>query len=292
MEHIARSLAAMVVLVAAAFIYVLGTAFLVGAFATATPSTLGTVSDLLHAATWLQFAAGVTALIAVCAAGWELVLRSAWWGAFETGVAAVATLLIAIGLLIGATSELASSAGDVIVAVGIGVWAVVALIHAARSSLAEQMPGGTGAEARQAAFWLIASGGLFVFAVGSGLTVGVAAKGTAIAAGVLEAVGAAVLCLSVAAASVSGSLRSRAVPAVLGGLGLLTAAGVALSVVASLVFGPNATLTGLRIGPSIVTAILLTAIAALGLGAWSQVRELARTQLMPVSREPSPAPKT
>ena len=80
MAHLARSLTAMALVVLAAGLFVLADAFLVAAYAVVTPESAGTASGLGHAGLWLQFAAGIAALAAVCAACWEQVLRSLWQG--------------------------------------------------------------------------------------------------------------------------------------------------------------------------------------------------------------------
>ena len=70
MAHLARSLTAMALVVLAAGLFVLADAFLVAAYAVVTPESAGTASGLGHAGLWLQFAAGIAALAAVCAACW------------------------------------------------------------------------------------------------------------------------------------------------------------------------------------------------------------------------------
>ena len=294
MEHITKSLAPIAVLVAAAVLFALGTAFLIASDATLSPASLGASSDLGQAGRWLQFLAGACALGAVCTAGWELVLRSEWAAGVEIAAAALGTLLLAIGLISTAASNGSSPVGPVTGAVGIGIWALLVLSRAARTSLAEQGPvggaaGGTrstglggegGAPAAegghrrqgQADLWLAAALGLFVLAIGYGST---SAPGRAlgIAAGLLEAVGVAVLAGAIAAARSRGRLRSRPVPSTLTGLALLAVSFLAAAVVAGLAFG---TLTARGAGLAVVTAVELAGVAALGLAAWTRVRELYR----------------
>jgi len=114
MAYFTRSLTAMALAVAAATFFVLGSAFLIAAYATLTPTSAGTASGFIHAGLWLQFVAGVSALGAVFAAGWAQVLHSQWQAAAEMVIGAVATLLIAIGWLIDATTTEASSAAYVL----------------------------------------------------------------------------------------------------------------------------------------------------------------------------------
>jgi hypothetical protein len=286
LEHIIKSLTPIVLLVAGAVVFVFGTAFLMVSDATLSPSSLGASSDLAQAGRWLQFLAGACALGAVCTAGWELVLRSEWAAGAEIAVAALGALLLVIGLVSSAASSGSSPAGPVTGAVGIGIWALLVLSRAARASLAEQrlapdaaqgapatVPGGQGGRGRQADLWLAAAIGLFVLAIGYGLTSAGGSRGPGIAAGLLEAVGVAAVAGSVAAARSRGLLRSRPVPSALTGLALLAVSFLAAAIVAGLAFS---TLTALGAGLAVVTAVELAGVAALGLAAWTQVRELHR----------------
>jgi hypothetical protein len=287
LEHIIKLLTPIALLVAGAVVFVFGTAFLIASDATLSPSSLGASSDLAQAGRWLQFLAGACALGAVCTAGWELVLRSEWAAGAEIAAVALGTLLLVIGLVSSAASNGSSPAGPVTGAVGIGIWALLVLSHAARASLAEQgpahdaaqgerttIPGGQGGRRRQADLWLAAAIGLFVLAIGYGLTSAAGSRGPGITAGLLEAVGVAALAGSVAAARSRGLLRSRPVPSALTGLALLAVSFLAAAIVAGLAFG---TLTALGAGLAVVTAVELAGVAALGLAAWTQVRELHST---------------
>jgi hypothetical protein len=269
MEHIISSLRPIVLVVVAAVVFVLGTAFLVAADATLTTASTGASSDLAQAARWVQFVAAVSALAAICAAGWELVLRNEWVGGMEIAAAALGALLITIGLLATAASDGSSPAAAVIGAVGFGIWALLVLSRAARASLAEQ-----GAHSRrQSELWLAAAVGLFVFAIGYGFSSAASSRGPGIAAGVLEAAGVAALAGSLVAARGRGYLSSGPVPGVLAGLVLLAASFLAGAVVAGLAPG---TLTALGAGLAVAAALELAAFVVLGLAAWTRVRELHR----------------
>jgi hypothetical protein len=282
-----KLLAPIALLVAGAVVFVLGTAFLIASDATLSPSSLGASSDLGQAGRWLQFLAGACALGAVCTAGWDLIVRSDWAAGVEVAAAALGTLLLAIGLISSAASNGSSPAGPVTGAVGIGVWALLVLSRAARTSLAEQgparhampdppgtAPGGEGGHRRQgqADLWLAAAIGLFVLAIGYGAT-SAPGRGLGIAAGLLQAVGVAVLAGSIAAARSRGRLRSRPVPLALTGLALLAVSFLAAAIVDGLSFG---TLSALGAALAVVTAVELAGIAALGVAAWIRVRELYR----------------
>jgi hypothetical protein len=286
LEHIIKSLTPVALLVAGAVVFVLGTGFLIASDATLSPSSLGASSDLAQAGRWLQFLAGACVLGAVCTAGWELVLRSQWVAGAEIAAAALGTLLLTIGLLASAASNGSSPAAPVTGAVGIGIWALLVLSRAARASLAEQgpahgtvpgtqatVPGSQGNRGRQADLWLAAAIGLFILAIGYGFTSAAGSRGPGIAAGLLEAAGAAALAWSVAVARSRGLLHSRPVPSALTGLGLLAVSFLAAAIVAGLAFG---TLTTMGVGLAVVTAVELAGVVALGLTAWTRVRELYR----------------
>jgi hypothetical protein len=281
MEHITTSRVAVGLLIVAAFFFAVASAFATAGYATLTADNLGTFRSLLHAAQWLYVTAAITALVAVCTAGWEVVLRRSWAGAWEVGAGALGTLLIAIGTLITAASESTNVAANVVSAVGIGVWAVLVLSRAARRSLAEEKSASAGSAPlpRQAMLWLVAAGGLLVLAVGYGFTQNVTNSGVGIAAGALEAVGVAVLLGSLAVARAEGYLHGLAVLGVLAGLAVLFAAFAAIAVVAAVVFGPGVTLTGIGVGVSIAIGLQLLAGIVLGLAAWERLRQLELAQL-------------
>lgn len=269
MEHIIKSLRPTALVVVAAVVFALGTAFLIAADGTLAPSSLGASSDLAQAARWLQFMAALVALAAVCLAGWELVLRSEWIGGFEVAAAALGTLMIMIGLLASAASNGNSPGAAVIGAVGIGAWALLVLSRAARTSLAEQ----TTAHKPQADLWLAAAVGLLVLAIGYGFTSAGGSRGPGIAAGILEAAGVATLAGSLVEARKRGYAQTRPVPGVLVGLALLGISFLAAAIVAGLA---PASLTALGAGLAVAAAIELAAVVVLGLATWTRVRELYR----------------
>lgn len=284
MEHIIKTLTPVALLVAGAVVFVLGTAFMLASDATLASSSAGASSDLAQAGRWLQFLAAVCVLGAVCAAGWDIILHSAWAAGAEIAAAALGTLLLTIGLAAFAGSNGSSPAASVTGAVGIGVWSLLVLSRAARASLAEQgsapgaahgahsaLPGG--GRGGRAELWLAAALGLFVLAIGYGLTSAASSAGPGVAAGVLQAVGVAVLAGSVAVARSRQILNSPPVPGVIIGLALLAVSFLASGVVAGLAFG---TLSALGAGLTVVSAVELAAVVALGVSAWARVTELHR----------------
>jgi hypothetical protein len=267
-ERIIRSLSPAALLVAAAVVFALGSAFVLASDATLSASSPGASSDLAQAGRWFQFIAVVCLLGAVCTAGWEATMGSAWVDAAELAVAAVGTLLLTIGQAAFAANA-GSPAAPVCGAVGIGVWALLVLSRAARTALAEQAAANGGGR-RQADLWLAAAIGLFVLAIGYGFTAA-GSSGPRIAAGLLEAAGAAALAGALVAARSRGALGSRPVPFVLIGLALLALSFLAAAIVAGLDFG---TLGALSAGLTIADAVGLAAIVILGFAAWTQVRAL------------------
>jgi hypothetical protein len=285
LDRIIKSLTPTTLLVAGAVVFVLGTGFLLASDVTLASNTPGASGDLAQAGRWLQLVAWASLLGAVCTAGWEVIVRSEWAAAAEIAAAALGTLLFTVGQAAYAASDGSSPAAAVTGAVGIGVWALLVLSRAARVSLAEQGPAygtaqaelnaglGVGVRRRQADLWLAAAVGLFLLAIGYGITSAGGSEGPGIAAGVLEAAGAATLAGSVAAARSRQLLDSRPVPSVLIGLVLLAISFLAYAIVSGLDFS---TLAALGVSFTIIIAIELAGIVALGLAAWTRVRELYR----------------
>jgi hypothetical protein len=217
----------------------------------------------------------------VCTAGWEAIVHSEWVTGAEIAAAALGTLLLTVDLAAYAASNGSSPAAAVTGAVGIGIWALLVLSRAARISLAEQGPAHgaapgerssilEGGRRHQADLWVAAAIGLFALAIGYGFS-SAAGAGPGIAAGLLEAIGIAVLAGSVVVARSRQLLNARPVLSALTGLALLAISFLAAAVVAGLNFR---TLTALGAGLTVVTAVELAAVIALGLAAWTRVREL------------------
>lgn len=266
-ELIVKSLRAMAVVVAAAVMFVLGVAFYVASDAALSPSSLGASSDLGQAARWLEFVAALVGLVAACLASWEIAMRRDWAPAAEVAVLALGALLVTIGWLTIAAGD-SDSGGAVVAAVGIGVWSLLALSRAARTSLAER-----GARGGLAELWLVAAAGLFVFAIGYGLSSAASSRGPAVAADCLEAVGIAALAGSLFLARSRGRLRSRPVTGVLLGLVLLAVSFLGMAIVTALTIS---SLTAFGAALAVVTAVGLAGAIFLGLAAWTRVTELYR----------------
>ncbi len=287
MNEITKSRTAMVIAAFAAIAYVIGSALEVAAYAALTNTDAATFVDLRHAADWLHFAGAAAAFVAVCVAGWELILAQRIAEVWEVGVAAVSTLLLVIGTLVNAASP-SSGAGNVVGAIGVGGWSVLVLSRAARRSLIEREPGS--APPRQAVLWLMASAGLLLLAVGSGFTVGVTDQGLGIASGVLQALGVGAIAATLAAARSHHLLSSRSVPLVIAGLIVGAGAFVVAAIVAGIVFTPSGTLLQLRIGGSIATAVLLVGVALLGVAAWWRAEDIEISSISHHGQEGVPAP--
>jgi hypothetical protein len=291
LERIIRSLTPTALIVAGAVIFVLGTGFLLASDATLASSSPAASGDLAQAGRWLQFVAWLSLLGAVCTAGWEAIVGSEWIPGAELAAGALGTLLLTVGFAAIAGSNGSSSAAAVTIAVGIGVWALLVLSRAARVSLTEQGAGpgrpansapATAAPTagsvpnsgpkHQADLWLAAAVGLFALAIGYGFT-SAASAGPGIAAGLLQAAGVAALAWAVVTARSRRMLNSHPVAPVLAGLALLAISFLAGAIVAGLAFS---SLTALGAGLTVVTAVELAAVVALGLAGWTRVRELYR----------------
>lgn len=275
MEEIIRSRNPMILLTVGAGLFAIGSLFRVIAYAMFTassPGNIDTFRNLGHASDWSHFAGALAALAGVSLAGWDLIPKKRIVDVVEVAAATLATLLITIGSLVEAASSSSLSAANVVVAIGIGVWALLALSRAARHNLAEQQAPGTGPS--MVPLWLTVCAGLVVFAVGSGLTVKVTDQGLGIAAGLLEAIGLALLVQPIVLARSRGMLATAPVPAVIAGLVMAAVGFVVYAIVAGIVFTPSGTLTGLRVGIGLTNFILMVGVAVLGSAAWIRVGEL------------------
>ncbi len=252
MGDITKSRLAMTLAAWAAVVYAVGSAFAIGKYAAFTGSTAGTSTNLGHASDWLHFIGWLTLLVGVCVVGWELVLQKKLDDIWEVAVAAAATLLIAIGALVSASSSSLDSfayvVGDIgiVGAIGVGGWAVLALIRAARRSLLEQEQ--SAGQTRQATLWLGVTVGALMLAVGSGFTPGFGDQGLAIAQGVVQALGVAILVATFAIARSGRVLVARSMPSMITGLAIIAVAFLAEAVVAGIAHSSSGTLTGFRIG--------------------------------------------
>jgi hypothetical protein len=187
--------------------------------------------------------------------------------------ATVATLLIAIGLLVDAAeAPNYSLSANVVFAVGLGGWMILLVITSARRSLVEQhAPHGS----RQAALWLAASGALLLFAVGVGLQTGsIDNRGLGIATGIILMLGTAALAVTVTAARAQRLITTEQFPMLVAGLWTLTAAYAASAIVAGVVYGPSESLTALRVGTCVVATIRAAAFILLAFAAWGRLRDL------------------
>jgi hypothetical protein len=275
MEEITRSRNPMILLVGAAGAFAIGSVFRVIAYAIFTAASRGninTYTDLNHVSDWFHFVGVLAAFAAVGLTGWDLLPKRRLTELIEVGGATLATLLITIGSLVEAASTSSDSAANVIVAVGIGGWALLAFSRAARYNVAEQASP-TGAPS-MVPLWLAVSGALLIFAIGASLTVKVTDQGLGIAAGLLEAIGLLLLAQTILRARARRMLMTEPVPAVIVGLGVLVIGFLVYTVAAGIAFTPSSTLTQLRVGLALTNFILAVGTATLGWAAWIRVTEL------------------
>jgi len=261
-----RTRAALLVLAVAAGVLALGEV-LVGSgtviysFANATTS-----HDLVTAGGWLFFSGTAVALLAVGIVVWGLVVAQRWGLVREIAAAALGTLLLTIGALVTAASP-RSTAGDILWALGFGVWAVLLVVVAARISMARQE-----FSPSVSTYWLVAAGALVLVAVASGLPAPTRSGNTsAIVGGCLAAVGTGALAAVLLSCRARGLLRSRAVLTAAVGLIVLAAHEVANAVYAAVSFSATSTLADFRITATVASFIGAGAWLVLGLAAWQQV---------------------
>jgi hypothetical protein len=270
--------------VGAAATFGVGTALTGLAFAVFTLSGASASNDLLVAGAWLRFAAASVALTAIATVIWNLAMQVYWGEMWEVWRAWVATLLIAIGMLVGALhAPDFSEAGNVLTAVGFGAWTAIALLAAGRISLAEQCRTGR----RRAGFWVAASVATLLVAVTTGLPMPTYQDtALAIAEGVLSAVGFSVLVVTLTVAHRRGHITTKWFGALAGGLWAQVASCIAWAVGLGIATGAS-TLTPIKAGFSIPYFLGAASFLALSLTAFIRSYELS-PQTVPASSQVLP----
>ncbi len=276
-----RSREAMIMASVAAVIWSLANVLAGIAFATFSgPLDTSTFSNLATASGWLTFGAALVALCATCYVAWSLYLARQWTHLWEVGGASFSTLLLAIGLLVLAaqSQNSTSNAGNVVAAIGLGGWAIVIVVGAARHALVEQENTGV---THQATLRLGAAGAVVLIAVSVGLpnpTINDAS--VAIATGALFAVGFAGLLVVLSLARSRYLIRTRQGPMIILGLAILVLAGVAHAVGYGVAYGePPYSLLTFRIALSIPPFIEAVALLVLAWAAVGRLSELPPTRL-------------
>ena len=279
MIEITKSRLAMLMAAGGAAVVALGGLLGVIAYATLSLTATGRFADLGHAAGWLEFVGWLVALCGVAIVGWQLLLSRDAAGAAEAGAVALGALMITIGSLVTAIS-LTSDTGSVLEAIGLGIWGLLAFVTAVRRSQVFAPSGQPPiAPDRQVPRWITAGVALVVLAVGTGLAYNVLNQGQSIASGVIAASGAAVLAIVVALARQVESVKASSVLWVVVALALYVAFQIAAAIVAGAVFSSSGTLTGLRVGVSIVSALNALSYAAFAVAAYLRAREVASLSL-------------
>ncbi|MBO0731330.1 MAG: hypothetical protein J2P57_18880, partial [Acidimicrobiaceae bacterium] len=249
LSEITRSRPATNLFLIAASMFALGGVLDCVAYAILTDSNVRSTRDLVTAAAWIGFVAAAAGLAALSAVLWQMILAGRWSAVAELSGASAASLLVVIGLLvIAANSPDGSEAGDVVSAIGIGGWAVIALVNAARRALREQ----TAPLARQADLWLVSAGAVTVLAIGIGIPVGVThGRGLAIASSILKLLGVGVLTGCLIVAMRRRFIAGRGLSTLLAGLVVLAVGFLVAAVTYGFAVSPSATLTTVRVGVSL-----------------------------------------
>jgi hypothetical protein len=273
--EIMRSTWAMALAMVAGLLFAVGKVLQVVAFAIVTgPDRVDAFNDLVTASAWLAAVAGAVAVCAIASAVWSAAVHRQWREIWEVVAAALATLVIAVGLLVNAATSPGGSLGaNIVAAVGFGGWVVLLTVKAAQRSLAERLrtehPG-------EASLWLAGAVGTMLIAVGAGLpTASVEDKGLALATALLWMLGLAVIALALALARQRRLIVSRRYTELAAGLWTLVAAYAAAAIVAGAVFDPLPSLTGVRAGVSLATSFEVVAFTILAFAAWDRLRDLS-----------------
>jgi hypothetical protein len=246
------------------------------------PESLGTAQNLLTASSWLNVVAGFAALGAACYVTYTTFLKHLWPSVWELAGASVATMLFVIGLLMAATSSDSNSdAGLIVSAVGLGGWAVLVLVNAARRALTEQSNGAGGQ--RTAHLWFATAGALVAIAVAYGIPPNASANDSTaqIVDSTIWLVGLVALVSVLSVARHRRLILTEHFSVLIGGLSLIAVAKLAEAIAAGVV--PSTSLTSLRVGFSIPPFIGAIAFATLAWAALCRVGELSASSHQAIS---------
>jgi hypothetical protein len=247
-------------------LYGLATALLSGEDPGATARNLATAGG------WLRFVGFFVALVAICNVGWKLVVQRDWAHVWQVGAAVVSTLLLAVGSLAIEPVSNAADAGNVIVALGLGGWAVLLFVVAGLYSIAKHRS--VPRLQPQAALWLGAAGGVLVLAISVGLPDRGSNQGPlGTVPGFLGALGFAGLAITLTVARSQGKLNAASLPLAIGGLWVAALASLASGVAAATMFS-STSLMPLRVGLSLPSFVGVVGYVALGLAACRQLQAL------------------
>lgn len=179
-----------------------------------------------------------------------------------------------------------TQASNVVTALGFGAWALLALAVAAVCSFGEGRMLGS---RRASPYWLVAAGSLVLVAISAGLpnpSSGDSAIG--VVAGILGAVGVAVLLVAFGVARSHGLISTNAFPALAAGLLAFVAWQIAQAVAWEIVYSPTGTLTKIRISLTVTEALLAIGYALLAQTALRRMGE-APAHFDPRATAPAPA---
>lgn len=275
MVEITRAKRAVLLLTVAAALLGLAAALSCVAFAVLNSGTIRAVDDLSTASLWVEFVATAAGLAAVSVVAWNAGISVGLRGAAELAAAAVATLLISIGALVSAVNApLGSDGGSVVSAVGVGGWAILSLVTAARLSMGER----DSRRPNAADLWLMPAGALLVLAVATGLpSPNGPGRGLPIAESVLFLLAFGGLAVTFRLAQLNGHIASQRITILEVGLAGLGLAYLVAAVADGFVFGPTFSLTADRIGLSLPRFLAAVAWAIVGLAAFQRFAYLTST---------------
>lgn len=252
----------------------LGYALSVVGYAVLSQSSISVSRNLITAGTWVLFAGAFAVLVGVGSVAWSYVLAGRYRDVWEPASAMGASLLYALGglLLAAEVSNSSDAAGRVVTALGIGAWAVVAVVIAAVRSVAEsKVPSGQ----RVSGYWLAAGGALALLAISMGISDPTAFDSTpGIVRAVIGALGFTGFATLLGVARGRHVITTRAFPAVAAGLVVLAVWQVALAVSSAIVFSPTSSVTTVRIGLSVPEGVAVLGMVLLASAAWRRVAEV------------------
>lgn len=271
MLRLVRSQSTLAIASASLAVGVLGSLLMVVAYTTYSgPAAAPTSRDLVTAALWLGFVQLLGLALAVGATVWRLVVTRERDDLWEVMVAGGAMLILVIAGLVIAVS-IGSAGGNIVLAVGYAVWAVLLVAKAARRSLLEH---DDPQERRQAPYWLLAGSGLLVWAAAAGVPdPSLDDVALAVTKGALATVGSVAVVAAVSLAHGDGFLRFRRFRLLAVAVWLVVGSALASLVVGAVVFG-SPSFDALRVGFPIPWLIQGVGSGLFAAVAWGQVYEI------------------
>ncbi|MCL5048441.1 MAG: hypothetical protein M1374_06635 [Firmicutes bacterium] len=220
--------------------------------------------DLSTASVWINLCAVIGYLANLGNLSFDAMVKKEWKVFGELGGMTVAFFIMAIGFLVSALNVNTIAGNSTMVAVAIGLVSLVLLYRAADLSIEAQ---NNGQSSREGKLWLVSFLGVLLLSIGYGIAS--SSSSSAVAAGVLSAIGFALIGGVVATAYKNGQLASVVTLYVVRSAGILAIASLVAAILQGIEFSPSSSLTGVQIAGAVPAFLLAVAYGVLAYATWS-----------------------